>query len=213
MSEVTEASLQTRVRLEELREEGHGQIMGYYAKGFHDRQWFAKLVEEHANAEARDEAEFDEEPRFPIRVPVPSVVHQWWRKVPNREDGYAEGEFLLVPAKPRSNGAFRVTVTEHSPLAGWDGTRDRVRGQACWCPACGQMQRQNATSHLLYARKHRNAIWRTARDWRGGWVLMDGDQMTDSFPCKYIRHEDVGNAYCDEQLRKHNIVVPGSVAA
>ncbi len=189
------------IELLELREGGGGRTMGYYAKGHYDRQEFAKLVEEHAN----ETAEWDEEQRYPIRVPVLSVRNTWWRCVPNTEDD--DGSTLFIPAIPRSRGAFRVTVTEHEPLAGWRGTSDARSGQSCWCPACGQPQRRNATGRALYEKKNRNLIWRTARDWTEGWVLMDGDQMTTSFPCKYIHKTDIGNAYCDEQLRKYNIEV------
>ncbi len=201
-----------RIELRELREDGGGRTMGYYAKGHHNRQTFAKIVEAEANEIAAAEEEWADAPegvvRQRIRIPVSSVQHVWWRCVPSQE---GDGSYLFIGAKPRSRGAFPATVTEHAPLAGWDGMSGATRGQSCWCPACGQPQRENARSHRLYHLKIALNVWRTARDWTDGWVLLDGDPLTQSFPAKYIHHKDVDNPYCAEQLRRHNVVVPAGV--
>lgn len=92
----------------DLREAGSdgGGLMGYWAKGHHDRFAFAKAVNDHTGADCY----YDTRYVFVSHLgygPQP-VRHEWWRAVPmSGEPGFS----MYHSAEPHSRGAFPVTVT------------------------------------------------------------------------------------------------------
>ncbi|UXS01136.1 hypothetical protein [Agrobacterium tumefaciens] len=93
----------------DLREAGSdgGSLMGYWAKGHHERHAFAEAVNQHTGADYYyDKRYVSWERRLPGSTDV--VRHEWWRAVPlSGEPGHS----VYQSAEPHSRGAFPVTVT------------------------------------------------------------------------------------------------------
>ena len=93
------------IDLREARSDGGG-LMGYWAKGHHDRHAFADAVNEHTGADWIYDTRYVVFTR-PLSGPQP-VRHEWWRAVPlSGEPGHS----VYHSAEPHSRGAFPVTVT------------------------------------------------------------------------------------------------------
>lgn len=92
----------------DLREAGSdgGGLMGYWAKGHHDRFAFAEAVNDHTGADCYYDTRYVVVSRLDYG-PQP-VRHEWWRAVPlSGEPGHS----VYHSAEPHSRGAFPVTVT------------------------------------------------------------------------------------------------------
>lgn len=87
------------ISIEESRELDTGDVMGFFARGHHDRHQFAEACNEYTGAD----------PYYDRRhVKADDCRHEWWRTVP------VSGEPGVVSyhhAEPHSRGAFAVTVT------------------------------------------------------------------------------------------------------
>lgn len=92
----------------DLREAGSdgGGLMGYWAKGHHERYAFAEAVNDHTGADNYYDARYVHVSRLAYG-PQP-VRHEWWRAVPMSGD---PGHSVYHSAEPHSRGAFPVTVT------------------------------------------------------------------------------------------------------
>ncbi len=171
--------------------DGDGGQLGWWAKGHYPSEPFAQAVERFADEwnawpDWRDDAPTIER----VRIPVQSVYRTWWRCIPvNDPDHPGFHEYRV--AKPRSRGAFAVTVTEHTPWAGFDGQHRRSR-RGCGCRACGSSQRSYAEGRRLHERRERVEQWRAAAHpdrYRHDVVLHDGSNRT--WPCLYLRWDDL----------------------
>lgn len=89
----------------EAGEDG-GDLMGFYAKGHHDRHDFAEACNHYTGAD----------PVYDVRhVRADTVHHAWWRCVPIAG---ASGYYRFDAAEPKTRGAFAVTL--------WDGLQRRA---------------------------------------------------------------------------------------
>ncbi|MGN7710807.1 hypothetical protein [Agrobacterium radiobacter] len=96
------------IEIIDLREAGSdgGGLMGYWAKGHHDRFAFAEAVNDHTGADCYYDTRYVVVSRLDYG-PQP-VRHEWWRAVPlSGEPGHS----VYHSAEPHSRGAFPVTVT------------------------------------------------------------------------------------------------------
>lgn len=93
----------------DLREAGSdgGGLMGYWAKGHHDRYAFAEAVNEYTGADCYYDSRHVTVTRVVGSEPHP-VRHEWWRTVPVSGQ---PGHSVYHSAEPHSRGAFPVTVT------------------------------------------------------------------------------------------------------
>lgn len=96
-------SARARIEIEDLREAGEdgGDLMGYHARGHHDRFAFAEAC----NKRNGDISHWDRR-----HVREGDVRHAWWRTVPIKG---SDGLYAFHDAEPKSRGAYAVTV--------WDG--------------------------------------------------------------------------------------------
>lgn len=96
------------IEIIDLREAGSdgGGLMGYWAKGHHDRHAFADAVNEYTGADWLYDTRYVVITR-PLSGPQP-VRHEWWRAVPMSGE---PGHSVYHSAEPHSRGAFPVTVT------------------------------------------------------------------------------------------------------
>jgi hypothetical protein len=94
------------IEIIELREAGSdgGSLMGFYARGHHDRWAFSNACNAYTGADMQHDDRY-----VPTEWREKEVVrHEWWRTVPiSGEPGF----FRYHSAEPRSRGAFPVTVT------------------------------------------------------------------------------------------------------
>lgn len=99
----------TSIEIIDLREAGWdgGGLMGYWAKGHHERYAFAAAVNQYTGADHYyDQRYVNVEARNLGNIDV--VRHEWWRVVPvSGEPGHS----TYHNAEPHSRGAFAVTVT------------------------------------------------------------------------------------------------------
>lgn len=160
--------------IHELREVGGGSVMGWYAKGHHDRQAFAREATEQWCIEGW--------------IPPAAVQQAWWRCVPTTDDwGYPCSAFH--PANPRSRGAFPVTYTEHMPLEGAsDGS---ARCSCAWCRKGRGDNPRYREQNKVMLKKEWLQIWRAACDRSWGFVWMTADHTTNRFPCYFIHWRDL----------------------
>lgn len=81
-------------------DEFEGGHLGWWSKGWHDKNEFVmEIVTNH-------------DPSIPDLAPLQQRTrHEWWRCVPVGVVGVNRGS-LLVKAKPNTRGAFPVTVVE-----------------------------------------------------------------------------------------------------
>ncbi|WP_331373815.1 hypothetical protein [Sinorhizobium chiapasense] len=87
------------IEIEESRELDSGDVMGFFARGHHDRHKFAEACNEYTGADAY----YDRR-----HVKPDDCRHEWWRTVPVSGE---PGVVSYHAAEPRSRGAFAVTVT------------------------------------------------------------------------------------------------------
>lgn len=85
--------------IEESRELGSFEVMGFFAKGHYDRHKFAEACNEYTGAD----------PYYDLRyVEAEDCRQEWWRTVPVSGE---PGVISYHNAEPHSRGAFAVTVT------------------------------------------------------------------------------------------------------
>lgn len=97
------------IEIIDLREAGcdGGGLMGYWAKGHHDRYAFAEAVNQYTGADCYyDQRYVNVVSRNLGNIEV--VRHEWWRAVPMSGQ---PGRIAYHNAEPHSRGAFAVTVT------------------------------------------------------------------------------------------------------
>lgn len=96
------------IEIFDMREGGPngGKLMGYWAKGHHERYAFAEAVNEYTGADCYHDSRYVTVPRR-IGDPEP-VRHEWWRSVPISGE---PGHNVYHAAEPHSRGAFAVTFT------------------------------------------------------------------------------------------------------
>ena len=98
------------IDIQPLRELDSGPIMGFYARGHHDRAAFLRALLEYVVEEGyEDRLPFAKRgPGFYPRLRVWDAHLLWWRTVPWHGDEGME----LQKAEPHSRGAFRATCWE-----------------------------------------------------------------------------------------------------
>jgi hypothetical protein len=190
--------------------DGDGCQLGWWAKGHYPSEAFAKAIEDEANAYNANPDWWDDDHPKPerIRIPVQSVYRTWWRCVPCSDPDYP-GYHEYHVAKPGARGAFRVTVTQHHPWAGWDGRSRRRRG--CFCSACRvKSQRYYDELNHLTRRREKLGQWRAAAHperYRHDVVLHPGTD-DDRFNCRYVTWDELDAPHMVAWMERHGITAP-----
>jgi hypothetical protein len=144
------------MEIQDLREAGEdgGSLMGWYAKGHHDKREFADAVQHYSGINSYSDYR---------RATELKTVHDYWRCVPMRGQ---EGCIMFKSANAGEKGAFPVTVFEFANH--WAGHSfeeekrliEEGRGR-------GQREAANFAYRWIHATKGEKAAEEFLNTWNG----------------------------------------------